>query len=203
MLEFNEERHEYKASGLVVPSVTGILKAEGFIPPYETADGQHTKRGRNLHLTMQYDDERRLDEASLCEEYRAYLARYREFKTLTGVKILACEQVVYSEDLGFAGTLDREVKFRGRYGIWDYKFPSAMRKERWHILQTAAYAIGKGRPDALLGTLYFYSQNELPKLVLHDDKEAIPDFTALALAHNVKRKYRAQKMSYDYMEEYL
>ena len=70
-------------------------------------------------------------------------------------------------------------------------------------MQTAAYAIGRQKPCAGLATLYFYSQNELPKLVLHEDKEAIADFTALALAHNVKRKYRAQKMSYDYMEEYL
>lgn len=139
MLTFDAEKHEYRWNGVVVPSVTQILKSLGLIDAtWYTEEARD--RGSMIHLATALDDRGELDESSVDERIAGYLAAWRFFLAESGFAFEEIEEPRYSMDLGYAGTADRIGKLRGSLAVGDIKTGSP---EPWHRLQTAAYVTAR------------------------------------------------------------
>lgn len=108
VLEFNDNKHEYKLDGVVVPSVTSIIK---FLDDYSGVPQEimeyTSNRGRAVHLATALDDQDNLDYATVDDAVFPYLDAWRSFRRDTGFKPTHIEQCVYSVKYKYAGTIDR------------------------------------------------------------------------------------------------
>src|ERR1700759_2406007 len=110
MLTFDDERHEYRWNGLVVPGVTSViehtLKSFEGVPRRYLVPAQ--ERGTFVHRATELFDLGELDESELQEEqYGGYLRAWKGFCEATEPNWIAIEEMDYSRLFGFAGTLDR------------------------------------------------------------------------------------------------
>ena len=110
---FAAEGHQYTHNGLPLPSVTGILKAEGFI---DTAffDDWSRDRGSMVHLATAYDDAGELDEDTIDPAIAPYIEAWRKFRRESGFVTEASEVSLRSTLYRFAGTIDTIGHFPGR-----------------------------------------------------------------------------------------
>jgi hypothetical protein len=123
VLHFDEGNHKYTVDGVVVPSVTQLLRP--ISPDFERipADVLERKRalGSAVHLACELDDTGELDDVSTHPEVFGYVLAWRKFKSDTGAEVLMNEQRLYHRTLRFAGTLDRLVQVRismhNSYGV--------------------------------------------------------------------------------------
>lgn len=99
--------------GRVYPSVTTILKAEGFI---NTAyyDDWSRDRGSMIHLATAYDDAGELDEENLDPVILPYLKAWRRFRKESGFVPEQIEPPMMSTVYRYAGTPDRIGDLPGR-----------------------------------------------------------------------------------------
>lgn len=152
---FLDSRFYVTKSGGYVPSVTTILdaypKGYGF---YEwlKKNGEDSdeirdeagRRGSVVHdMTERYDNN---EEVSLFDEDGkihvkigewAMFEKYVNFRNRFPFKMLVNEQEFVSENLGYAGTIDRLVEFDGKLTLIDIKTSNAIYNHYW--LQTASY----------------------------------------------------------------
>lgn len=144
-LQFDPIAHRYTLGDRVLPSVSQIT---GTIAPLVgiPLDVLDAKRdlGVAVHLATQYYDEGDLDRDALPKPVIPYLEAYILFREITGFLPTHIEYRVYSEDYGFAGTLDRVgtfTKFKsgrnGRPCVIDLK--STYRLAPIYGVQTALY----------------------------------------------------------------
>jgi hypothetical protein len=110
-VEFIADGHIYTDApvdgvGRVYPSVTTILKAEGFI---NTAyyDDWSRDRGSMIHLATAYDDQGELDEETLDPVIIPYLEAWRRFRKESGFIPEQIEPPMMSTVYRYAGTPDR------------------------------------------------------------------------------------------------
>lgn len=109
---FDSALHCYTLDGVVVPSVTTVLKGVG-IPDLSFVDpdvlAAAARFGTAAHLACELDDRGELDEESLDENLRPLLNQWRELQKpfLDTCETDLCEQQLYSPKYRFAGTLDR------------------------------------------------------------------------------------------------
>lgn len=135
-IHFEAESHTYRVAGRELPSVTTVLKSAGLIDlTWYTEDARVV--GQHAHLACRFDDENDLDESNLPPVVAGRVAAWRAFKRDTGAEVLAIEQPVANESHGYAGTLDRRIRWHG--ALWVIELKPAT-PERWHALQLAAYA---------------------------------------------------------------
>jgi hypothetical protein len=104
-VDFRSEGHIYTHQGAVLPSVTQILKAEGFIDT-TFFDDWSRDRGSMVHLATAYDDAGELDEDSLDPVIVPYLEAWRRFRLESGFVTEASEVSMMSSVHRFAGTID-------------------------------------------------------------------------------------------------
>lgn len=117
-VEFIADGHIYTDApvdgvGRVYPSVTTILKAEGFI---NTAyyDDWSRDRGSMIHLATAYDDAGELDEENLDPVILPYLKAWRRFRKESGFVPEQIEPPMMSTAYRYAGTPDRIGDLPGR-----------------------------------------------------------------------------------------
>lgn len=135
-LEYDDAKHEYRLNGRRVPSVTQVLKLAGIIDDsWYTSDA--CTRGTYVAQATEWYDRGELDEASLDPALRPYLDAWDKFLVDTRCEVYAIEERVCNEVYCYAGTLDRRIKIGDAEYIIDIKTGS---EERWHPLQTSAYA---------------------------------------------------------------
>ena len=103
---FSPDNHSYTHEGIVYPSVTQILQAEGFINT-DWYDDYSRDRGSLVHLTTHYDDTEELDEESVDDVIWPYLKAWRKFKKETGFVIEQIEVPLVNPAFSYAGTPDR------------------------------------------------------------------------------------------------
>ena len=105
-LTFTAENHEYRFKGRVVPSVTQVLTPLTKL----WTNGADLERARAegvaIHRTVELDLKGELDEETLPEWLKPYLAAWRKFVADTGFQLRASERMLFSETWGFAGTCD-------------------------------------------------------------------------------------------------
>lgn len=104
-VEFEPDGHVYTWNGRRLPSITGILKDEGFI---DTAfyDEWSRDKGSMVHLACHYDVTGELDEDSLDDEIRPYLSAFRKFMAESGFKVDKSEVPGVNTTHLYAGTPD-------------------------------------------------------------------------------------------------
>lgn len=105
-INFEEEGHLYTdAQGNRYPSVTGILKSEGFIDTTFYND-YGRERGSFVHLAINLDLAGELDEDSLDPVIVPYLASWRDFLKRSGFIVEQSEVTMVSTVYQYAGTPD-------------------------------------------------------------------------------------------------
>jgi hypothetical protein len=121
-LEFDAATHTYRLNGVLLPSVTEVLRPlETFahVPPdaLEWARG----RGSAVHEAMALLARDDLDWTSVDTDFAPFVRGGARFLTDSGVTVIGSELRVYSERLRCAGTLDLAVVWRERDALLDFK----------------------------------------------------------------------------------
>lgn len=147
-VEFDAARHEYRAGGVLIPSVTQVCREAGlqvWAPRPDGVASAAMNLGTMAHLTCELYDRGTLDEADLDPALVPYLDGWKAFLQATGWKVLPeyIEQVVADPAGRFAGTLDRVMVDAGKgrpaaQVLVDIKTGAAY---PWHRIQSAAYTI--------------------------------------------------------------
>jgi hypothetical protein len=164
-LTFVEDGHLYYADGQRVSSVTQILGPFFYIIGHDSVFiipkpgkgpfgpvriersywDQAAELGTAVHLATSLYDSGELDTDDLDDQIRPYLVAWDRFKRDNQVEIIANEQRLFDERLGFAGTCDRIVKMmrapiksRRRTVLLDIKTGSVVDPD-YVGMQTAAY----------------------------------------------------------------
>lgn len=137
MLTFNEERHEYRLDGEVIPSVTQVLgKLHDFgMVPADVLEAA-CQRGTIVHKLCEFHDQRDLDPESIGDYWR-YLDAWIAFCADYKAEWTHIEHKGHSARYGFAGTMDRFGRVKGIPHVVDIK-TSAQPHRVWGM-QTAAY----------------------------------------------------------------
>lgn len=178
-LAFDKETHVYRWDGRVVPSVTQAIKAAGCMGYVAGGSEWHMNRGTVFHKVAELWDLGELEADSIDPAVAAHFAAYQEFRETVGsdLEILEIEEARYHDGLGYAGTRDRVVKWRGRVGVLDLKTGG---RAPWHALQTAGYlALSK---HAVVRLALYLGADGRWNLVEHADRGDWPAFaSAVAL----------------------
>lgn len=134
---FNEELHEYRVGGIITPSVSKILQANGLMDNFrhnETA----LQTGTIIHKTLELHDLGTLDTTDLDPRLEKCILLWERFKKSVGIKsVLEVEKRVCYGVL-FAGTIDRVACLEQGKMILDFKSGNP---QAWSALQTAGYAL--------------------------------------------------------------
>lgn len=138
-LTFDDATHTYRTDGRVIPSVTEILRAEGFIDTAWFTD-YGRERGKLAHLAIHLHDAGELDEDSLDPVLRPYLDAWKRFVEATGCIILESEQACVDSLKRYAGTPDKIVLLDGKPTLLDIKTGAV---SPWVRLQLCAYCEAK------------------------------------------------------------
>ena len=128
-VEFDPVDHTYLVDGVIVPSVTEILKSKfndyAFVS--RAVLEQASARGTELHKAIELYET--TGQTSALQEFRNYLF----LKKRIGFRNISNEIPVIYEENGrvlFAGQLDQIVEVNGMLGINDFKRVSAPNKEK-------------------------------------------------------------------------
>lgn len=104
-VEYEDDGHRYTLNGLLLPSVTGILLAEGFIDTTWYTEEART-RGSYVHKARHLDDTGELDESTIDPVIAPYLEAWRRFKRETGFVVEESEVPKAQSSYLYAGTPD-------------------------------------------------------------------------------------------------
>lgn len=139
MLAFDAATHTYTLNGQRLPSVTQVLAPLydfSRIPP----DVLESARifGQHVHEACDLFDRGQLDWLNLSPALVPYVEAWRKFIDDSGAIVIASEMRVVHEQLGYAGTVDNVLDWKGRTFIPDRK--STAVQPPTVGAQTAAYA---------------------------------------------------------------
>lgn len=144
MIEMDEDAHQYYVDGDPKPSVTQILKANGFIDTtWFTEFGRW--RGSETHKATHFYDEGDLDRRTIDPTVKRFLGGYIKFKELTKFQPTMIEVPLYSDRYEYCGRPDRRGFFAGQgkaeeaNEIIDFKCYPGGRPPWWTRFQLAAY----------------------------------------------------------------
>jgi len=137
-IEFNEKLHEYRVGGILTPSVSQILKANGLMESFRHSETA-LNNGTAIHRALELHDLGKLDEGSLDPRLKKCLNLWENFKKEIGVSIVLEAEKRVSFGVLYAGTIDRVLKLRnGKRMVLDFKSGNP---QPWAALQTAGYAL--------------------------------------------------------------
>lgn len=128
-LEFDEEAHIYICDGVIIPSVSRILKSkfDDYVFVSRSVLERASAKGTELHEAIELYET--TGQESTLKEFRNYLF----LKKHIGFTNISNELPVIYEENGrvlYAGTLDQIIEINGEYGINDFKRVSAPNKEK-------------------------------------------------------------------------
>lgn len=121
-LTFDENGHIYRLNGLVIPSVTTLMKplSDDF---YRTVDpavlDRAAKRGTAIHNAVENYTQFGIED--IAPAYAGYFNGFLQWWKLRKPVPLATEQKVYHKILRYAGTADLICTINGRLTLVDYK----------------------------------------------------------------------------------
>jgi hypothetical protein len=113
-IDFEASTHTYHVNGEVWPSVTQLLSV---LDEYAGIPAELLKAaaqfGSHIHMAVDLDNRRELDEEILDPALRPYLAGWRKFLADTGAKVVVSEYRVWHPTLRYVGTADVGVEWKG------------------------------------------------------------------------------------------
>ena len=186
MIVFDPLNHTYTEGGVNLPSVTTILKDEGFYNPRRFTPGS-ADRGTEIHLiTQQLDEGEKTLKDFTVHKYYPYALAWETFKQDTGAEIHFCEVVVGGVQYGCAGTVDKLAS------IWSYEYIIDVKsgaEMAWHAIQTAGYKHLSHRPARRM--CVYLKSNGKYKPVKHDDRYDETVWKAALISHRWKQEHPA------------
>ena len=123
-LEFEEMSHSYAWDGARVPSVTTVIRPlEAYSRMSEEMLRPYAERGTAVHELTQWWDAVGADAppADMDPALAGYLKAWVDFRSDHSFEPIAIEQRLYHGGRGFAGTIDRVGRVRGRISVVDIK----------------------------------------------------------------------------------
>jgi hypothetical protein len=140
-LEFDEEKHIYRANGVIVPSVTEILK---FLSVDTSANAspylrqQAADRGTRIHEATIIYDYAGMDDELIDADIYPYIKAYADFVRDYRIRgYLLTEHALTNGE--YAGTLDRLAVIDGKITVIDFKTGTTVDKLK-EAAQLYAYA---------------------------------------------------------------
>lgn len=121
-LHFDEAEHVYTMAGKRLPSVTQILAPiidYSGVPAHILAAAAN--RGVAVHKATELYDADTLDWTTVSDEILPYLEAWINFRTESGIELVAREVRTYHPGLQYAGTIDVVGRIRGKLCIADIK----------------------------------------------------------------------------------
>ena len=138
-LTFDEKGHIYRLDGMVIPSVTTLMKPLS-LDFYRMVDpmvlDRAAKRGTAIHNAL--ENYTRFGIEDIEPEYDGYFESFRQWWELRKPFPLATERRVYHKILRYAGTVDLLCLIDGRLTLVDYK-TSAQVNEKLCAVQLEGY----------------------------------------------------------------
>lgn len=135
---FNEELHEYRVGGILTPSVSQILKANGLMDNFRHNETS-LSNGSAVHKALELHDKGILDTTDLDPRLKKCILLWENFKKSVGIKSVPQVEKQVNYGVLFAGTIDRVVELNtGKSMILDFKSGNP---QAWSALQTAGYAL--------------------------------------------------------------
>ena len=139
MIEFIKSTHTYLVDGVVVPSVTQIMKQasdDTYCGIPEEVLIKAAERGTAVHEGIcEYDTTKRISADCPID----YLDRYLNLKVKTQLEPMRQEFILCATvGITFAGTIDMLAKIGGKTALIDIKTSSAKHVDLWSI-QLAGY----------------------------------------------------------------
>lgn len=141
-LVLDPETHTYRLDGKPLLSVSEILRSAGIAPASEFTNRkiEYAKDlGTYVHQACALDDRGELDEDSLDEAIRPYLAAWRAFREQERPEWLAIEQPLASECGNWAGTPDRVALFPEHETTRHIVEIKSGEMKKWHRIQAQGY----------------------------------------------------------------
>lgn len=191
MLTFDEKKHEYKLDGLVIPSVTQIIKAAGLIN-LDYVGPQLLKEkadlGKKVHLTTELYDRDSLNINELHPTLKEYLDGWIKFKedynfTPTEIELMSAHHLYK-----FAGRIDRIGFIAKDLTLLDIKSGS---KQKSNAIQTAGYALlydqDKKKTEQIKKRMVVYLLPEGYRVESHTDPNDKNVFLAALTISNFKK----------------
>ena len=121
-LEFEELSHTYAWDGARVPSVTTVIRPlEAYSRMSEEMLRPYAERGTAVHSMTEKWDNDECDLAEIDHSLYGYLTAWIDFRSDHDFQPIAIEQRLYHGGRGFAGTIDRVGRVRGRISVVDIK----------------------------------------------------------------------------------
>lgn len=142
LLEYIDETHTYIYDGVILPSITQMLKVK-FGNKYNSVDEKVLKRaaekGTAVHQAIEDYEKRNIDDEA-CVELRNYkfLKKQFDFKCLDNEVPIV---LFYKDKPIAAGRVDLIIEDKGKVGIADIKRTSVFDKE-YVAYQTNLYRLG-------------------------------------------------------------
>lgn len=167
MFAFDEATHTYTLDGETLPSVTQILRAEGFIN-HAFTDPWYAERGKAVHKATELYDLGTLDESTIDPCINGYIDAWKKYlnDTRYSPELSLIEKPFYHPVRKYAGTIDRKGK--------DIKSGAP---EAWHVLQASAYE------DLLLVNTDYVSRGWEMIYLQEDGNYKVKTFSAVDLYH--------------------
>jgi hypothetical protein len=135
---FNEELHEYRVGGIVSPSVSQVLKANGLMDNFRKSEVK-LQNGSAIHKALELHDKGNLDLSSLDPRLKKCVDLWEKFKKEIGVAYVKEVEKRVSFGVLYAGTIDRVLLLESKKKmVLDFKSGSP---QPWAALQTAGYAM--------------------------------------------------------------
>lgn len=181
-IEFIPEPHGIRINGIPVPTITQILKSEGFVDDtwYDEASRE---RGHHVHLACHLDNIGQLDEDSVDPIVAGYLESWRKFKRTCRYEVALSEHPMGSDRFWYGGILDSAGILNNTPSIVEIKTGNI---EPWVALQTAAQELLIGKPHKRFG-IRLYDTGALGKLVPFTNSTDRDVFLAVLSIHNWKK----------------
>ena len=140
---FDEQSHTYLVDGQEVPSVTTILKPltdRSYSSVNPSVLEYARNRGSAVHEALEVYDLG--GELEVYPETEGYIRAYLDWEQVYKPMWTDIEQIVYEDEMGYIGTLDRAGYLNdNKFSIVDIKTSNATKEALVAVcLQTAAYA---------------------------------------------------------------
>lgn len=127
MLTFDQEKHEYRFDGKLVPGVTSLISSLSDFSFVSDEDMEAAcYRGTACHLACELFDLGTLNEAALDPAWRPYLDAWVKFKEERSFAVVLNEHRVFHPVLKYAGTLDRFGMLEGKPFVLDIKTSASL-----------------------------------------------------------------------------
>lgn len=184
MFQFNPLTHTGTLDGYIIPSITQVLKAEGFIDTQWCTDWDRDK-GQQVHLATHLDDMNDLVEESVDPIIAPYLEAWREFRSVTGFMVEGSETPLVSATFRYFGIPDRWGYISTTRVVIDLKSGPC---SPWVALQTAAQGLLID-PSAHFKRFGLTLKNGKPKITEFTDRSDRGVFLGALASYNWKRNH--------------